>query len=350
MKKIVAVVVLICACCYTYAHDFVVTIDAQKVYFSITSEKNQTVEVTYKGSISNNQPTSFEGELSIPSKVKHNNKIYSVVGISPKAFCGADKLTGIIIPAGLLSIGDFAFEGCSSLSKIIFPGNEVKIGQGVFFKCNNIQHVSLGSDWKSVDLKMFRWSDSLTVITIPAKIEKIHNMKSLKYLEKIYVDINNERFSSIDGVLYNKDADVLYGCPRGYSGRLKVAPSTEVVTPGSLIDCSGITAVDMPENLASLSFREFSRMVNLKEIMFRNPNPLINAKTATNSLCFCLQIQNQEVQIIVRKDAKKNYHAALITDEGEYRDIDGTIPYYVGKNQMPTQKNIVGVKNFSNYE
>lgn len=350
MKKIVAVVVLMCGCIYAYAHDFVVTIDAQKIYFSITSEKNQTVEITYKESIAGGQPSYFEGELTIPAKVKHNNKIYAVVGIGAKAFSGADKLTGVIIPAGLKTIGDFAFEGCAALNKIIFPGNEVKFGQGVFFKCNGIRDVSLGSDWKSVDFRMFRWSDSLAVITIPAKIEKIQNLKSIKCLHKIYVDSNNEKFSSVDGILYNKSEEVLYCCPRGYVGNLKVSDASRVITPGSLIDCPGITRVDLPENLTSMSFKEFSRMGNLNEIIFRNPVPVHTAVNETDSLAFFIQVRNQDVKIIVRKDARKNYQAALVSNEGEYREVEGTIPFYVSKNQIPTKNNIVGVKSFDKYE
>ena len=175
MKKILSLMLLMAAACgLAKAHDFVVTLNGQKVYFNIVSEKNRTVEITYNGSIADEKPTYYEGELAVPAKVRHNNTIYSVAGIGAKAFCGADRLTGIVLPEGLKAIGDFAFEGCTSLERIIFPGGSVKFGEGVFFKCDKIQDVSFGSDWKEVDLKMFRWSDSLVSITIPAKMEKIH--------------------------------------------------------------------------------------------------------------------------------------------------------------------------------
>ncbi len=348
-KLILSAVVLLMTCGIARAHDFVVTIEGQKVYFNIKSKKNKTAEVTYNGSIANNLPTYYEGELTIPNKVKHDNIIYSIVGVSAKAFSGADKLTGIILPSGISSIGDFAFEGCTSLSKIIFPGNAVKFGQGVFFKCSKIQDISLGSDWKEVDLKMFRWSDSLKVITIPAKLEIIQNLKALKNLASVSVDINNAHFSAINGLLYSKSNEILYGCPRAYEGKVRVAAGTQTITAGALADCKKITSVDCPESLNSMSFKEFARLANLNELIFRSEEPIKTAEFNGEDV-FLLQTANSDVKIVVLKSAKETYKSSLIQQSGEYTEIEGAIPYYVEQNKMPNVKNIVGVKNFEKYE
>lgn len=344
IKRILASMLLMAAGGFAFAHDFVVTLDGQKVFFKITSERNYTAEVTYRGSIADKYPANFEGELVIPAAVEHKNNVYSVTGISPKAFSGADKLTGVVLPTGLTYIGDFAFEGCTSLKKIIFPGNKVHLGQGVFFKCDKIENISLGSDWKEVDLKIFRWSDSLSTIIIPAKMEKIINMKYLKHLENISVDINNSRFTSVDGVLYNKSCETLYGCPRGYRGTLKVTDSTKFITFGALIDCKGITGIDFPASLTTLSFREFSRMPLLSEIVFRSDVPL---KTAIGNdvKIFLLQIKNPKVKIFVPKVAKKLYKSSIGHAEGEYKEICGDKPYFIRSDQMPTPKAVKGRNN-----
>ena len=105
MKRIVILAMLLMTGGFVRAHDFVVTLDGQKVYFNIKSEKNRTVELTYKGSIADGLPTDYAGELTIPAKVRHNNMVYSVVGIGAKAFSGADKLTGVVMPTGLTTMG-----------------------------------------------------------------------------------------------------------------------------------------------------------------------------------------------------------------------------------------------------
>lgn len=349
LQRFIISAMLLMACGIAQAHDFVVTIDGQKVYFNVKSKTNKTAEVTYNGNIANGMPTYYEGELTIPNKVKHNNTVYSVTGISAKAFSGADKLTGVIMPSGISVIGDFAFEGCTSLSKIIFPGNEVNFGQGVFFKCNKIQDISLGSDWKEIDLKMFRWSDSLNVITIPAKINKIQNMKSLKNLKSVSVDINNARFTAVDGLLYNKNAEILYGCPRAYAGTVHIAAGTKEITVGALADCKEMTCIDLPESLSSISFREFGQLPQLGEIIFRSATPLMTAKCDGKDV-FLLQAANPNVKIVVLKNAKNVYKSALVQQSGEYTETNGTTPFLVEKAKMPDAKNIIGVKNFKKYE
>lgn len=349
MKRIILLAWLLFLGSLAQAHDFVVTLDGQKVYFNIKSQKNRTAEVTYNGSIAQHAPSYFEGELTIPEKVKHNDIVYTVTGIGSKAFSGADKLTGIILPSGIQTIGDFAFEGCTSLSKIIFPGGIVKFGQGVFFRCDKIQDISFGSDWKELDLKMFRWSDSLTVVTIPAKIERIQNLKSLKHLESVSIDINNARFSAIDGVLYNKNHETLYGCPRAYRGKLRIAEGTRQITAGALIDCPNIEQIDLPESLEAVSFREFSRMPALKRIIFRNEQPVTTAQIGTEGF-LVLQVLDPGIELIVPKKAKAAYQEALVQQAGLYTEPEGAVSYPVKAEMMPAKKNIIGVKDFAKYE
>ena len=102
------------------AHDFEATgKNGQKIFFNITDAKRLYVEVTYQGSITSHLPSCYSGEVTLPAKVKHNNKVYHVTGISKKAFSNATELTGVVLPSGLLYIGDFAFEGCTKLEKVI---------------------------------------------------------------------------------------------------------------------------------------------------------------------------------------------------------------------------------------
>ena len=350
MRKTIAAFLLLAGCSMASAHDFTVTVGGQKIFFNIKNKINKTVEVTYNGSISEKKVSEAKGNLEIPAKVKHNNVVYTVVSIGAKSFSGANRLEGVTIPATVKSIGGFAFEGCTSLSKIIFPGGDVSFGEGVFFKCASIKDISFGSDWRLLDLSRFRWSDSLTVVAIPAKIEKVQGLKSLKNLKSVSVDVNNVRFSSHDGVLYNKDGKILYGCPRSYSGILKVKEGTETVSANALIDCPHITLIDFPETIKSFSFRETSRMAELETIVFRGETPVKTAYKGKEGK-FLLQVANTGVKIVVPANSKKIYKSALVKDEGEFSetlDANNT-PFLVKREQMAKEGNITGVKNFSKY-
>lgn len=329
------------------AHDFVVTQGGNKLYFDIKSKSEKTAEVVYKGSIAEKHISEVVGDLEIPAKVKHDNVVYTVTGIKDKAFCDAVNLTGIIFPATVKTIGDFAFEGCTSLSKIVFPGSDVVFGQGVFYKCSAIKDVTLGSDWTNVNLEMFRWSDSLTSVFIPAKVKKIQNMKKLKTLQCIEVDQNNTRFSSVAGVLYNKNQTELYGCPRNYQGVLKIPEGTQILTRGSLIDCTNVVAIDFPASLNYVSFRETSRMKKLERLVFRREKPLMTAYQ-NGQECFVLHIAHQDVELLVPKQSKSVYKNTLVQQAGEFYEVkgDGAVPYKLTLDEMPLAKRVSGVKQF----
>lgn len=332
-----------------YAHDFSVTLDGQRLFFDVTNKVKKTAMVTYKGSITDKQEVDVAGVIEIPSKVKHNNVVYEVTAIGQKAFANAKRLKGVVIPSGIKSIGDFAFEGCDSLGSIVFPGNAVVLGQGVFFKCPVIETVTVGSDWKNIDLAMFRWSDKLASLNIPAKIEKIQGLKKLTGLKSVTVDPNNGKFASYNNMLYSKDGSVLYACPRAHSGKVVVKEGTTNIHPGALIDCAGITALDFPATLKSVSFQETSRMKGLEYILMRSETPIYTAyRNGTG--CFLFQVASKDVQIVVASKAKGRYLEALATETGEYATKQSSgIPYLVTEVEMPGKKNVKGVKNFDKF-
>lgn len=345
-----------------YAHDFVATEKSgQKLFFNIVDAKKQYVEITYQGSITSSLPSPYTGEITVPSKVKHKNIIYRVVGISKKAFSEATSLRSITLPSGLQSIGDFAFEGCAGLENVVFPGNSVLLGEGTFFRCTSISHITLGSDWTQINLKMFGWSKQLTSIAIPAKCTRIQNLKSLKQLQSIEVDANNPNFTSINGILYNKEKTILLGCPRAYSGKLNVPEGTTNIRWRALIDCPDITEIDLPASLKILSYREFSRMKHLTQIIMRSEIPILTANTNGQKV-FLLQIADHlKVKLIVPKTAQSAYKDALCCADGEYSEISANaseevspeyslVPLIVKSGNLISKGYITGVKNFSKFE
>lgn len=347
MKKIVLSIAISFSVIGVSAHDFMIAQNGQKIYFNITDSKKQTVEVTYGGNITDKNFAKPQGKIEIPAKVQHNQKVYNVTAIGKKAFANATELTSIVLPGGITEINDFAFENCTKLSSVIMPGTQVKFGQGSFFLCSEIENVTFGSDWTQIDLAVFRWADKIQEISIPAKVTKIYNINSLKGLKLVNVDNNNSQYSSIDGIVYTKDAKVLLACPLSYEGAIKVADNANIIKSGSMFGCTGITSIDLPETMEKLSFREFSKMSQLQTINIRNTNPIITAKSKSGD-AFILQVANPKVRVNVPKTALKDYKKALVVTEGEYMENSpkATIPYFVNSTEMVTTKNLSGVKSF----
>lgn len=343
MKKFLLVSAALLLSIMGYAHDFSATYAGQCLYYQITSKAKKTACVTYKGAIAEKNPCEARGMVKIPATINYEGNVYRVTAIGAKAFADAKSLKGIEIPSGVENIGSFAFEGCDSLTNIIFPGNPVSFGQGTFFRCPAIENVTVGSDWKSIDFTMFRWSNRLQEVIIPAKVDKILGLKHLSALHSVTVDRNNAKFSSFEGVLYNKEGSVLYACPRAYKGALHVKPGTVTVREDALIDCSEITSISLPVSLKEISFRETSRMESLSTVSLQNDDPILTGYDGSNGKFF-FQLANPDAIIEVPMAARAKYVEMLPSKPGEYSvTIDG-IPYYVPQNELPTSKNIKGIK------
>lgn len=334
------------------AHDFSIEVSGQKAYFKVIDRTARTAEVTFNGTASDYTPCALAGVFEIPEKVTSDGVTYTVTAIGKKAFADAADLTGVIIPSTVTKIDDFAFENCPRLESVVFPSCQLDIKEGTFRNDTALRHLSFGSDWTMVDLKPYCWSDSLQTLYIPARVEKIRSLKKLPALRCVTVDPNNRRFSSVYGILYNKPGDVLYGVPRSYAGMVKVADGTTTINKGALIDCKNVTGIDFPATLKYVSFREFSQMPDLKEIIFRSEEAPVTAykADASRDSAFVLQLANPNVVITVPVAAKKAYLSAICLDPAEYyEDAEGSSrdSYRVGSNQVPMKKNIKGVKSFA---
>ena len=346
----ISVMALLTSAMTATAHDFSATVDGQSIYFNITDTLKKTVEVTYQGSITPQTRSKAEGKLNIPATVRHRNQVFTVSAIGAKAFSGATDLTDVIIPSSIHQIGDFAFERCTQLSSVVFPSSEPNFGQGVFFLCTALQNISLGSDWTQINFSMFRWSDSLRVVNIPSKLTRIQGLKTLRALTTIEVDVNNSSYSAIDGVLYNKQNDRLLCVPRAFSGSLVIPDGVTEVMWGSIIDCPAITSVDFPASLTSLSFRELSRMPELKSITLRGER-ILNTATLNGRDTTLFVVSNPNVQLFVPKKMLKEYIKVLNMPEAEFSEIashkpqsfveaSAIVPYFIRKEQMIKEKNI----------
>lgn len=327
------------------AHDLAVFVKGQRLYFNITDKEKKNVEVTYKGSIVDNNIPEVKGHLEIPSKITEGNVVYNVTSIGQKAFANADGLQSVIIPTGIEKVGDFAFEGCINLKNIVFPTNIVNFGQGVFFRCKKIENVTLGSDWKDVNLTMFRWSDKMEYLDIPAKIEIIKGLKSIKSLRQVKVDPNNRKFSSDNGMLYDKSFSVLYACPRAYSGKVKVVEGTKKILEGALTDCVEITFIDFPSSLESVSFRETMRMKKLNTVVMRAKTPIVTAYAGGKGY-FLFQTKVPKLRILLPVSNKNEYLKMIPEHGGEYSSNKEGVPFVVEEYEMTSKKNIKFVKSF----
>jgi len=129
-------------------------------------------------------------EAEIPSEIDG----VAVTSIGDDAFSYCRTMTEITIPDSVTSIGDGAFQSCILLTSFVIPDGVECIGDSVFYYCKGLTTVTISQNVTSIGIPSFYGCNNLTAIE---------------------VDENNENYSGIDGVLFDKDQSTLITFPPG---------------------------------------------------------------------------------------------------------------------------------------
>ncbi|MGN0529181.1 MAG: leucine-rich repeat protein [Eubacterium sp.] len=163
----------------------------------------------------------------------------------------------VVINSGITSIGSFSFSDCINLNNISIPDSVTNIGWFAFSNCS-----------------------SLTEITIPANVTEIgfisvNDAFSECYsLASINVSSSNQEYSSVDGVLFNKNQTTLYCCPIAYSKSTYIIPSTvSKIESSAFENCKKLTSVTISENVSKVGIKAFaSTSVENIDVVSSNTN------------------------------------------------------------------------------
>ena len=121
------------------------------------------------------------------------------------------------IPADVEIIGDYAFSDASHLQSVSLSQKTTTIGEYAFYKCKSMKTVSLPDSLQEIKIYAFGYCESLENVGIPKNVSSIDasSFYSTLSLKSINVDANNNKFSSVNGVLFNKDQSKLIKYPNG---------------------------------------------------------------------------------------------------------------------------------------
>ena len=194
-----------------------------RIDYAFGSCKNLT-SVTIPDSVTSIGDHAFNGCTSLTNKTIPN----SVTSIGNYSFSGCTNLINITIPDSVTSIGDNAFYKCESLTDIIIPNSVISIGYSAFSDCSGLANIAI--------------SDSVTSIGVSA----FSGCISLKSIE---VSDNNKNYASVDGVLFNKDASELITYPAGKPNDIYEIPNSVMnIGDGAFFACTSLKSIEVSDN------------------------------------------------------------------------------------------------------
>ena len=218
-------------------------------------------------------PAAKTGTYSIPETVK---------GIGSYAFYNCSGLTGSLsIPKSVGLIGSYAFYGCNQLTayNVHVLNTKYASNNGVLFnKSQDSLFVCPGGKTgnytvpatvKDIGTYSFYYCSGLTgSLGIPVSVKSIGNYAfyGCTQLSDFEIDAANTMFSSINGILLNKNQDSLFICPLGKTGSCIIPPTVTTIDLSAFDGCSGLTQVTLPNSLTTIGNYAFEYCTGLTEI------------------------------------------------------------------------------------
>lgn len=158
----------------------------------------------------------------------------SQIDVGNFAFANCSCLDRVAINASYCSIGDSAFLNCSGLTAIDVP---YKSSDGVLF--NGSDHTTL----------IQYPGGKPGPFTVPSGVTRIENHAFFNCagLTSIDVDPANTVYSSNGGVLFDKSQTTLIQCPGGMTGAYCIPPGVTRVKDYAFFNCSGLLEISVDE-------------------------------------------------------------------------------------------------------
>ena len=200
---------------------------------------------------------------------------YNLEKIGKGAFASCKSITSLVIPNGVTAIYNSTFQNCESLIDISIGDNVNSIGDYAFKGCNKLLDVSIPDSVTYIGNWAFAECVSLTNVLIPRNITQIGNyaFRNCTSLDSINVDSDNQYYSSINGVLFDKNRNTLIQYPIG-NGRISysVPDTVTSIKDTAFFQNKYLETIELPKSVTNIDSDSFAYCLNLNSIIVDEGN------------------------------------------------------------------------------
>ncbi len=192
-----------------------------------------------------------------------------ITGIGEYAFSYCSYLENVSVASSVTNIGAWAFSCCTSLKNITVPPSVKNIGDYAFSYCTDLESINISDGVVNIGAWALCYCSDLKSISIPKSVMSIGSAAfySCTSLEGVLADINNTKYMSVDGVLYNKNGTTLIYYPDAKSlTSFNVPDKVTSIGEYSFSSCTALESVNIPLGVTRIGTYAFSDCTALKNI------------------------------------------------------------------------------------
>ena len=138
--------------------------------------------------IQNIDTASGQYQLSVGEHiVKYTLKDATILPLN--IFRSCNKITTVVLPESITSIGGEAFASCSSLTDINIPSSVTRFNGQTFLNCSSLTDITLSNGLTNIGYREFEQCSTLTNITIPSGVTSVGSQAFLRCSSLISITI-----------------------------------------------------------------------------------------------------------------------------------------------------------------
>lgn len=289
----------------------------------------------------------------------------NIANIEYQAFANCTSLETVYIPASVTKIGGQIFKGCTKLSSVNVDSSNTILSSenGVLFNKDRTElllcpalitgeYIVPSSVTRIVEY-VFANSKSLSSVRISENVADFHGYAFDECpVPAINVDESNVNFSSVDGVLYNKDKSKVIRYPEGKTGDYVILEGVKTIGEHAFYRCSNLSSLTIPEDVTSIERFGIYWCRTLKNVCVNCTTPPVLGSYNFNSCSsdLTIKIPNNCVDLYKQADGWMDLTIEGITDDFDIANIpivDSTIPEWQ-YGEIPSQVEDVHFRAYCN--